>query len=166
MAMCKRCIRTGVNDVPGPNTLSNRSRPRRRPRYRLCWPRIGCKKGRNQERRQRSASFAHIQRSRGRERIEEVGAGDDPSSPGSDGASPYRAGVGPIPLRSGGASPCHHCRSQGVPAGDVAPTGLPDPLGTESGIGGTKAVSIILEYSIETLPARSILVALAGSAYV
>jgi hypothetical protein len=47
-----------------------------------------------------------------------------------------------------------------------AAAGVAEPAGVESGMGGTNAVSIILEYSIETLPARSILVALAGSAYV
>ncbi len=50
--------------------------------------------------------------------------------------------------------------------GDDAAAGVTDPFDTASGIGGTKAVSMILEYSIDTLPARSILVALAASAYV
>jgi hypothetical protein len=55
-------------------------------------------------------------------------------------------------------SPPHHG------AGEAA--GVAEPVGVESGMGGTNAVSMILEYSIETLPARSILVALPGSAYV
>jgi hypothetical protein len=60
-----------------------------------------------------------------------------------------------------GAPPRPH---YGVGATEAA--GVAEPDDTESGMGGTNAVSIILEYSIETLPARSILVALAGSAYV
>ena len=59
--------------------------------------------------------------------------------------------------------PARHLR-HGV--GEDAAAGVAEPVDTESGMGGTNAVSIILEYSIETLPARSILVALAGSAYV
>src|ERR1700731_2267287 len=49
---------------------------------------------------------------------------------------------------------------------DAAPAGVPAPFGAEVGGGVTRTVSIILEYSIDTLPARSIFVALAGSAYV
>jgi hypothetical protein len=57
-------------------------------------------------------------------------------------------------------------RSPRFPYGvsEDAAAGVAEPVEGESGMGGTNAVSMILEYSIETLPARSILVALAGSA--
>jgi len=109
MAMCKRCIRTGVNDVPGLNTPSEPGFP--------AWPRpttspptkssSGLFENKDEDTRTIliGGDMSHARR-RGKPRLgrsltyprvtaQEFLGGrgtrqDDTGSPGSDGASPYQ----------------------------------------------------------------------------